>query len=188
LVCPNGSGKSIVLKQAALLVFMSHIGSHIPALSMQLGLTSSILVAGISSESLTHKTSAFNSELSTVMTILKAVTANTVVLLDEFGRGTNPADGMGLLCGVLQSLTRRADKMPWIIAATHFQDIRSIPSAQGLWSCMQVRCMDFCETSSGLVFLFKISDKRASQGSHAVACARDAGIPSSVLDCALKYL
>ncbi|KAJ1879081.1 hypothetical protein LPJ66_011764, partial [Kickxella alabastrina] len=61
-------------------------------------LTSSILVAGISSESLTRKTSAFNSELSTVMSILKAVTANTVVLLDEFGRGTNPADGMGLLC------------------------------------------------------------------------------------------
>lgn len=122
LMGPNASGKSIMLKQTALIVYMAHVGCHVPADSVTIGVARQIMAMG-SVESLAQGTSALSADLKTVGKILDTAESDTLVLLDEFGRGTTPVDGMGLLCGALTSLIihRPVDKRPCVLAVTHFQ-------------------------------------------------------------------
>ncbi|KAJ2874257.1 hypothetical protein GGH93_002546 [Coemansia aciculifera] len=121
LVGPNASGKSVLLKQIALIVYMAHIGSPVPAKSAVVGLTDRVLAMGKTTESLSRKMSALSADLSAVAKITELASTNSLVLLDEFGRGTAPVDGVSLLCGVLASLSLRNDNRPSVLAATHFQ-------------------------------------------------------------------
>ncbi|KAJ2342556.1 hypothetical protein GGH92_005324, partial [Coemansia sp. RSA 2673] len=121
LVGPNASGKSALLKQIALIIYMAHIGSPVPAKSALVGLTDRVLAMGKTTESLSRKMSALSADLSAVAKISELASANSLVLLDEFGRGTAPVDGVSLLCGVLASLSLRNDNRPSVLAATHFQ-------------------------------------------------------------------
>ncbi|KAJ2864688.1 hypothetical protein GGH94_002736 [Coemansia aciculifera] len=121
LVGPNASGKSVLLKQIALIVYMAHIGSPVPAKSAVVGLTDRVLAMGKTTESLSRKMSALSADLSAVAKIIELASTNSLVLLDEFGRGTAPVDGVSLLCGVLASLSLRNDNRPSVLAATHFQ-------------------------------------------------------------------
>ncbi|KAI8320075.1 hypothetical protein GQ54DRAFT_264213, partial [Martensiomyces pterosporus] len=124
LLGPNASGKTILLKQTALIVHMAHIGCPVPAASATIGLVDRIFVTGKASESLAQKTSALSADLRLVSSMLSESTSRSLVLLDEFGRGTNPIDGVSLLCGVLASLIQRMDSQPAFIAATHFHGKR----------------------------------------------------------------
>ncbi|KAJ2064792.1 hypothetical protein GGI17_000768 [Coemansia sp. S146] len=130
LVGPNASGKSVLLKQIALIVYMAHIGSPVPAKSAVVGLTDRVLAMGKTTESLSRKMSALSADLSAVAKITELASTNSLVLLDEFGRGTAPVDGVSLLCGVLASLSLRNDNRPSVLAATHFQGLRAKPAAQ----------------------------------------------------------
>ncbi|KAJ2259219.1 hypothetical protein GGI13_000002 [Coemansia sp. RSA 455] len=121
LVGPNASGKSVLLKQIALIIYMAHIGSPVPAKSALVGLTDRVLAMGKTTESLSRKMSALSADLSAVAKISELASANSLVLLDEFGRGTAPVDGISLLCGILASLSLRNDNRPSVLAATHFQ-------------------------------------------------------------------
>ncbi|KAJ2410421.1 mutS protein, partial [Coemansia sp. RSA 2530] len=121
LVGPNASGKSVLLKQIALIVYMAHIGSHVPAKRVLVGLTDRVLALGKTTESLSRRMSTLSADLSSVAKIAELASAKSLVLLDEFGRGTAPVDGISLLCGALASLSLRSDNRPSVLAATHFQ-------------------------------------------------------------------
>ncbi|ORX72002.1 hypothetical protein DL89DRAFT_291256 [Linderina pennispora] len=108
LVGPNASGKSVLLKQTALAVYMAHIGSFVPADFAIVSLTDRIFVMGKAMESLYRHTSALSADL------------------ELFGRGTNPADGLGLFCGVMVSLSSRSRDRPMLIAVTHFHAVMYI--------------------------------------------------------------
>ncbi|KAJ2125925.1 hypothetical protein IW147_000397 [Coemansia sp. RSA 720] len=106
----------VLIKQVALIVYLAHVGSFVPATSANIGLTERIMVMGRASESLVRQQSALSTDLQAVAGILKHSGYKTMVLLDEFGRGTSPADGIGLLCGVLTSLVLRSGLRPACLA------------------------------------------------------------------------
>ncbi|KAJ2545909.1 hypothetical protein GGF49_000112 [Coemansia sp. RSA 1853] len=182
LLGPNGSGKSVLIKQVALIVYLAHVGSFVPATSANIGLTERIMVMGRASESLVRQQSALSTDLQAVAGILKHSGYKTMVLLDEFGRGTSPADGIGLLCGVLTSLVLRSGLRPACLAVTHFQEITQVQAIRHIWHQIQVRTMAIRENANGLVYLFKSSDNAAPSSAYAIMCARGAGIPDQILD------
>ena len=121
---PNYSGKSLYLKQAATIVLLAHVGSFVPAASATIGLTDAILTRVATRESVSRPHSAFALDLRQVAAMLHIATRRSLVLLDELGKGTLPADGAGIACGVLTHLAARpASRKPKVLAATHFHEI-----------------------------------------------------------------
>ncbi|KAJ2335343.1 hypothetical protein GGI00_001412 [Coemansia sp. RSA 2681] len=185
LVGPNASGKSVLLKQIALIVYMAHIGCSVPAKSARVGLIDRVLAMGKSTESLSRKMSALSADLSAVAKIVELASSRSLVLLDEFGRGTAPVDGVSLLCGILASLSLRSQNRPSVLAATHFQgkqprhkqirasnpkltkpsqgyavpcleiEVQHISCVRDIWTRAQVKSMGFKESANGLVYLYK---------------------------------
>ncbi|KAJ5767203.1 uncharacterized protein N7511_004819 [Penicillium nucicola] len=122
LTGPNYSGKSVYMKQVALIVFLAQIGSFVPAVSAELGITDKILTKINTQESVSKIQSTFMNDLQQISLCLKEVTSRSLILVDEFGKGTNEGDGIGLACGVLEYLLN-LETASKIIAATHFHEI-----------------------------------------------------------------
>ncbi|TPX68056.1 hypothetical protein SpCBS45565_g03372 [Spizellomyces sp. 'palustris'] len=167
----NFSGKSVYLKQIALITYMAHIGSFVPAERAVIRLTDKILTRIQTRESVSKMQSTFMIDLQQVSVALRSSTRRSLVLLDEFGKGTDTADGIGLLCGVLQDFAKRGEDCPHVIAATHFHEIftynlLTIPEPL-LLECT----MEIMETrgSEGLTFLYHVKLGR-SQSSWGVHC------------------
>ena len=138
---PNYSGKSIYLKQIALIVYMAHIGSFVPAEEATIGLTDKILTRISTKETVSKVQSAFMMNLQQISSGIKLATRRSLFVIDEFGKGTNPSgmfnpslaarkssmlrllDGAGLFCGVLEYFLGLGNDTPKVIAATHFHEI-----------------------------------------------------------------
>jgi DNA mismatch repair protein MSH5 len=120
---PNYSGKSVYLKQNALIVYMAHIGSFVPAENATIGLTDKILTRIATRESVSRNQSAFMIDLQQIALIMTLATERTFVVIDEFGKGTAASDGAGLCCGVFQYLLDLGVHRPKVLAATHFHEI-----------------------------------------------------------------
>ena len=123
LTGPNYSGKSVYLKQVALITYMAHVGSFVPAEAATIGLTDKILTRINTRESVSKNQSAFMIDLQQIALALNLVTNRSLLLVDEFGKGTESEDGAGLLAGVLEYLLSLGDKCPKVLAATHFHEI-----------------------------------------------------------------
>ncbi|RKF63192.1 MutS protein-like protein 5 [Erysiphe neolycopersici] len=120
---PNYSGKSAYLKQNALIVYMAHIGSFVPADKATIGLTDKIMTRINSRESVSRNQSAFMIDLQQVALALTLSTRRSLIVIDEFGKGTNATDGAGLCCGVFEYLLSLGPERPKVLAATHFHEI-----------------------------------------------------------------
>ncbi|KGO72917.1 DNA mismatch repair protein MutS, core [Penicillium italicum] len=122
LTGPNYSGKSVYIKQVALIVYLAQVGSFVPADSAELGVTDKILTKINTQESVSKVQSTFMNDLQQISLCLKQVTNRSLVIIDEFGKGTNESDGIGLACGVLDYLLC-LESPAKVIAATHFHEI-----------------------------------------------------------------
>ncbi|KAJ5486021.1 DNA mismatch repair protein MutScore [Penicillium desertorum] len=122
LTGPNYSGKSVYIKQVALIVYLAQIGSFVPADSAELGVTDKILTKINTQESVSKIQSTFMNDLQQISLCLKQVTNRSLVIIDEFGKGTNESDGIGLACGILDYLLC-LESPAKVIAATHFHEI-----------------------------------------------------------------
>jgi len=120
---PNYSGKSVYLKQNALIVYLAHIGSFVPADRATIGLTDKILTRITTRESISKDQSAFMIDLQQISLITTLSTRRSLVIIDEFGKGTNASDGAGLCCGVLEYFLSLDVERPKVLAATHFHEI-----------------------------------------------------------------
>lgn len=120
LTGPNYSGKSVYLKQAALIVFMAHVGSFVPAESARIGLTDKILSRVITRETVSRVQSAFMIDLQQISLALSLATRRSLLIIDEFGKGTESSDGAGLACAVMEHLLGLGSERPKVIGATHF--------------------------------------------------------------------
>jgi DNA mismatch repair protein MSH5 len=120
---PNYSGKSVYLKQNALIVYMAHIGSYVPAERATIGLTDKILTRIATRESVSQNQSAFMIDLQQIALATTLATHRSLIIIDEFGKGTNVNDGAGLSCGVLDYFLDLGDHRPKVLAATHFLEI-----------------------------------------------------------------
>jgi len=120
---PNYSGKSVYLKQNALIVYMAHIGSYVPAEKATIGLTDKILTRIATRESVSRNQSAFMIDLQQMALCMNLATNRTLVVIDEFGKGTNVSDGAGLCCGVFDYFLNLGVQRPKVLGATHFHEI-----------------------------------------------------------------
>lgn len=125
LTGPNYSGKSVYLKQVALIVFMAHVGSFVPADSARVGLTDKILCRVTTRETVSRIQSAFMIDLQQISLALSLASRRSLLIIDEFGKGTDSSDGAGLACSVFEHLLNLGVDCPKVVAATHFHGIVS---------------------------------------------------------------
>lgn len=120
---PNYSGKSVLLKQIAVIVYLAHIGSFVPCEKATIGLTDKILTRIATRESVSRAQSAFMIDLQQVALATTLATRRSLIIIDEFGKGTNANDGAGLACGVFEHFLSLGDERPKVLGATHFHEI-----------------------------------------------------------------
>lgn len=179
---PNYSGKSIYIKQVALVVFLAHIGSFVPADSAVVGLTDRIFCA-MGSKSMTTEQSTFMIDLHQVGTMLRHATSRSLCLLDEFGKGTLTEDGIGLLGGTISHFANY-DYPPKVLLSTHLTEIFTenyLPQSEHIKCCtMSVLNPDGQASNEDIIFLYRLVPGQAllSFGLH---CAQLAGVPSEVI-------
>lgn len=123
LTGPNHSGKSVYLKQTAIIVYLAHIGSFVPATQAIIGLTDCILTCISPRESMSGGESAFARDMRQAALSTKSSTPRSLILIDEFGKGTNGDDGAGLLAALLDQYLSLGRDCPRLLAATHFHEI-----------------------------------------------------------------
>ncbi|GES81967.1 MutS family protein MSH5 [Rhizophagus clarus] len=177
----NYSGKSIYLKQVALITYMAHIGSFVPADSATIGLTDKIFTRVQTRETVSKIQSAFMIDLQQISIALRNSTSRSLLIFDEFGKGTGSNDGAGLFCGVIEHLLGRGRDCPKVIAATHFHEIFEndlLPQVLPIsLATMEIMRDDEKEE---LTFLYRLVPGRSTT-SWGTFCAAFAGVPSHIV-------
>ncbi|KAF5608343.1 DNA mismatch repair MSH5 [Fusarium pseudoanthophilum] len=186
LTGPNHSGKSVYLKQTAIIVYLAHIGSFVPAVQATIGLTESILTCISPRESMSGGESAFARDMKQAALSMKSSTPRSLVLVDEFGKGTNGDDGAGLLAALLDYYLSLGPECPRLLAATHFHEVFEcgyLETHNGLRIAhMNVR-MDWNASvvDDQVTFLFNL-EYGHSTSSFGGRCAALNGVPSAVVE------
>ncbi|KAF9297295.1 MutS protein msh5 [Linnemannia elongata] len=182
LTGPNSSGKSVYLKQVALITVMAHIGSFVPADSAVVGITDKILTRLQTRETVSSIQSAFMTDLQQVALATRMSTSRSLVVLDEFGKGTTSTDGAGLFCGVIEHFARlNEEDRPRVLATTHFHELfennlmdLSLPiSLYTMEVYQQPDCME-------ATFLFRVVPGK-TPSSLGPACAAMASMPTHIV-------
>lgn len=127
---PNSSGKSCYIKQIALICFMTHIGCFVPAESCTISLLHSIFTRIYTPESIFFNESAFMNDLEQMSKIVMNSTNRSLVLIDEFAKGTFYKDGIAILTAVIEHFSEREHLSPFVFAATHYPQISSLVRAK----------------------------------------------------------
>ncbi|RAH87549.1 DNA mismatch repair protein Msh5 [Aspergillus japonicus CBS 114.51] len=185
LTGPNYSGKSVYMKQVALVAYLAQIGSFVPAASAELGITDKIIVKSSTQDSVSQIQSTFMRDLQQISFDLKQITDRSLVIIDEFGKGTSENDGIGLACGILTHLLD-LENSPKVIAATHFHEIlengflRRRPQLQ--LGHMEVQVSnDAHSTEDQITYLYNFRPGRSDK-SFGTVCAAMNGVSQAVVD------
>lgn len=183
---PNHSGKSIYLKQIALIVYLAHIGSYVPAEQACIGLTDRILTRIATRESVSRNESAFAIDLKQAAFSINFATRRSLILIDEFGKGTNVMDGAGLVTALLEHFLDLGETAPRVLAATHFHEIfenKLLPDTPKLsFAHMDIRVdLEADNVDDQVTFLFRLVPRR-SASSFGSRCAALNGVESAVVE------
>lgn len=178
---PNMGGKSTYMRQTALIVLLAHIGSFVPAQQCSLSLVDRIFTRIGSSDDLAGGRSTFMVEMSETANILHNASANSLVLMDEVGRGTSTFDGLSLAWAAAEQL---AELKAWTLFATHYFELTSLP--ERLSSVANVH-LTATEHKDRIVFLHHVRSGPANQ-SYGLAVAQLAGVPTAVIARARTHL
>jgi DNA mismatch repair protein MutS len=175
LTGPNMAGKSTYIRQMALLTLLAQIGSYVPAASMRLGPADRIFARVGASDEIARGQSTFMVEMTEAANILNNATAESLVILDEIGRGTSTFDGLALAWAVTEHLATQTKCRT--LFATHYHELTELAGLlEGVRNCnVAVR-----EWKDEIIFLHKIVDGPASK-SYGVHVAKLAGVPQSVV-------
>ncbi|XP_038903564.1 DNA mismatch repair protein MSH5 isoform X1 [Benincasa hispida] len=180
---PNYSGKSIYIKQVALIVFLSHIGSFVPADAATVGLTDRIFCA-MGSKHMTAEQSTFMIDLLQVGMMLRQATCQSLCLIDEFGKGTLTEDGIGLLGGTITHFASSNDS-PKVLVCTHLTELINeslLPMCERIkfYNMSVIRADNDCTENEDIVFLYRLIPGHALP-SYGLHCALLAGVPDEVI-------
>lgn len=190
LTGPNACGKSVYLKQVGLIVFMAQLGSWVPAESAIIPIFDAIFTRIQTLESLELGMSAFMVDVNQISLAIRTSTSTSLILIDEFGKGTKEIDGLSLLAASLEHwLTiQNSENCPFVIVSTHFKNIKSIlPKNNPL---LKYQTFAFQNHGNDLVYLYRMIEG-VSCSSYAHHVARKAGIDEEILSRStnvLRYL
>jgi len=179
LTGPNASGKSVYLKQVGLIVFLAHIGSFVPADSAIVGITDRIFTRIHTRETVSVGLSTFMIDLNQVATAVQGATDNSLVIIDEFGKGTATIDGLSLLSATLRYWLARGSGCPKTLVSTHFHGLirqNLLPQS----ALVKYQTMEVMQEEEELVFLYQLVDGHADS-SFACHIASLAGIPDELI-------
>lgn len=181
---PNMAGKSTYMRQVALIVLMAQMGSFVPAKSAEISITDSIFTRIGASDDLSSGQSTFMVEMNEVAQILKNATANSLLVLDEIGRGTSTFDGMSIARAVLEYVADKKTLGAKTLFATHYHELTSLEKAVD-----GIRNYNIAVIKKGddITFLRRIV-AGAADDSYGVEVAKLAGIPDIVIQRAKQIL
>lgn len=172
---PNMGGKSTYMRQVALLIVMAYAGAYIPALNSEIGPIDQIFTRIGASDDLAGGRSTFFVEMSETANILHNATANSLVLLDEVGRGTSTYDGLALAFSIAEDLLNRVQA--FTLFATHYFEITAIANEQN--AAVNVH-MEAAQHRTGVAFLHTVQQGATSR-SYGIDVAKLAGVLPHVI-------
>ena len=175
---PNMAGKSTYMRQSALIVLMAQIGSFVPAKSAKIGIVDRIFTRVGASDDLASGQSTFMVEMSEVANILRNATSNSLLILDEIGRGTSTFDGLSIAWAVVEHISNPRLLGAKTLFATHYHELTEL---EGKLNSVNNYCIAVKEKGDDIVFLRKIvkggADKR-----YGIQVAKLAGVPDNVIE------
>ena len=183
LTGPNMSGKSALLRQTALIVLMSQIGCFVPAKSARIGIIDKLFTRVGASDNISLGESTFMVEMNETASILNNLSARSLILLDEIGRGTSTYDGISIAWAMVEYLHENKMKAKTIFA-THYHELNEMEN-----SFKRVRNynVSIIESNNKIIFLRKLK-RGGSEHSFGIHVAKMAGMPRSVVKRAEEIL
>ncbi len=179
---PNMAGKSTYIRQVALIALLAHTGSFVPASEARVDLLDRIFTRIGASDNLSRGQSTFMVEMSETANILHHATGNSLVILDEIGRGTSTFDGLSLAWSIVEHLHQQLGAKT--LFATHYHELTELANRLPRVFNLNVAVREY---NDAVVFLRQIVDGAADQ-SYGIQVARLAGVPQQVLNRAKEIL
>ena len=179
---PNMAGKSTYMRQVALITLMAHIGSFVPATSAKIALTDRIYTRVGASDDLSFGQSTFMVEMNEVSNIIKNATHNSLIVLDEVGRGTSTFDGLSIAWSVVEYISKNLNSKT--LFATHYHELTDL---EGLLDGVKNYQVSIKEYNNNIIFLRKIIRGGANR-SFGIEVASLAGLPKDLIERAREIL
>ena len=183
LTGPNMSGKSAVLRQTALITLMAHMGSYVPATAASIPLTDKIFTRVGANDNLNAGESTFMVEMLETASILNNISARSLILLDEIGRGTSTYDGISIAWSIVEFLHQSKQK-PKTLFATHYHELNDL---EAQLSTVHNFHVSHKEVGNKIIFLRKLT-KGGSTHSFGIHVAKMAGMPNILVNRANEIL
>ena len=171
------AGKSTYMRQAALIVLMAQVGSFVPADSAKIGIVDRIFTRVGASDDLASGQSTFMVEMTEVANILRNATGNSLLILDEIGRGTSTFDGLAIAWAVIEYISNPKILGAKTLFATHYHELTEL---EGSLAGVNNYCIAVKEKGDDIVFLRKIIRGGADK-SYGIQVAKLAGVPDPVI-------
>ena len=181
---PNMAGKSTYMRQTALIVLMAQVGSFVPATEANIGVVDRIFTRVGASDDLASGQSTFMVEMNEVANILRNATPNSLLILDEIGRGTSTFDGLSIAWSVIEHISNKKILGAKTLFATHYHELTEL---EGKIDNVNNYCIAVKEKGDDIVFLRKIV-KGGADKSYGIQVAKLAGVPDMVIDRAKEIL
>ncbi len=175
---PNMAGKSTYMRQTALIVLMAQIGSFVPAAKADIGIVDRIFTRVGASDDLSSGQSTFMVEMNEVANILRNATPDSLLILDEIGRGTSTFDGLSIAWAVIEHISNRRILGAKTLFATHYHELTELEDKM---DNVNNYCIAVKEKGDDIVFLRKIV-KGGADKSYGIQVAKLAGVPDMVID------
>ena len=180
---PNMSGKSALLRQTALIVLMAQMGSFVPAKSAQIGIVDKIFTRVGSSDNISMGESTFMVEMNETASILNNLSENSLILLDEIGRGTSTYDGVSIAWAIAEYLHEHSSKAKTLFA-THYHELNEMTKQ---FNRIRNYNVSVKEMGKKIIFIRKL-EEGGSEHSFGIHVAKMSGIPTIVVKNASKIL
>ena len=174
---PNMAGKSTYMRQTALIVLLAQVGSFVPASEANIGIVDRIFTRVGASDDLASGQSTFMVEMTEVANILRNATRNSLLILDEIGRGTSTFDGLSIAWAVVEYISNKRRLGAKALFATHYHELTEL---EGKLDSAHNYCVAVKEQGDQVIFLRKIQAGGADK-SYGIQVARLAGVPDVVL-------
>lgn len=174
---PNMAGKSTYMRQTALIVIMAQLGSFVPADSANIGICDRVFTRVGASDDLASGQSTFMVEMTEVANILRNATRNSLLILDEIGRGTSTFDGLSIAWAVVEHISNTRLLGAKTLFATHYHELTEL---EGIISGVNNYCIAVKEKGDDIMFLRRIVRGGADK-SYGIQVAKLAGVPESVI-------